>query len=363
MFGSSFGKSTFGTTGFGTSTPTFGSTFGSSSSSSGEIKDPNNGVIVNDVANEAISSLAWSPKSNNLVAGAWDGSVRCWQVSGTGQSKGLGMKKHDKPVLDVCWQLDGARIFSASADNTVKMWDCASNQDAVVAKHDFAIKCVRASDQHNKMLITGGWDHKIRYWDHKNPTGKHMAEVNVESKVYCMDLVDPMLIVATSARQVLIFDVRKGNQVMKKIEPQLKFQLRECVIFPNQKGMLLCSIAGRVSVRYLEESSITSKNFTFKCHRNGDKIFPVNCLDFNPIYNTFLTAGSDGAFTYWDKDKKQKVKAFKSLNAPITAARFSKDGKMMAYAAAYDWHKGHKHLPPGQSAKLFLRDASDAKHQ
>jgi len=119
MFGSSFGsKSTFGSSGFGSSS-TFGSTFGNPAG--GEIKDPNNGVIVQDVPVEAISSIAWSPKANNLVAGAWDGSVRCWQVSDTGQSKGLGMKKHDKPVLDVCWQLDGARIFSASADNTVKM--------------------------------------------------------------------------------------------------------------------------------------------------------------------------------------------------------------------------------------------------
>jgi len=362
MFGASFGsKSTFGSTGFGTTTPTFGSSFGSTSG--GEIKDPNNGVVVQDVANEAISSLAWSPKANNLVAGAWDGSVRCWQVSDTGQSKGIGMKKHDKPVLDVCWQLDGARIFSASADNTVKMWDCASNQEAVVAKHDFAIKCVRVSDQNNKMLITGGWDHKIRYWDHKNPTGNHIAEVNVENKVYCMDLLDPMLVVGTSSRHVLVFDVRKGDKVMSKLESQLKFQLRECVCFPSQKGLLVGSIAGRFSVRYLDESSITSKNFTFKCHRVGDKIFPVNCLDFNPIHKTFLTAGSDGAFTYWDKDKKQKVKAFTALNAPITAARFSRDGKMMAYAAAYDWHKGHKHLPAGQSAKLFLRDASDAKPQ
>ena len=51
--------------------------------------------------------------------------------------------------------MDRTRIFSASADNTGKMWDCASNQDAVVPKHDFAIKSVRVSDQNNKMLITG----------------------------------------------------------------------------------------------------------------------------------------------------------------------------------------------------------------
>eukprot|EP00495_Collosphaeridae_sp_1-RS-2012_P001514 TRINITY_DN1462_c0_g1_i1.p1 TRINITY_DN1462_c0_g1~~TRINITY_DN1462_c0_g1_i1.p1 ORF type:complete len:155 (-),score=55.09 TRINITY_DN1462_c0_g1_i1:2-397(-) len=117
-----------------------------------------------------------------------------------------------------------------------------------------------------------------------------------------------MLVVGTSANHVLVFDVRKGDKVMTKLESQLKSQLRECVCFPDQKGLLVGSIAGRVSVRYLDESTITSKNFTFKCHRVGDKIYPVNCLDFNPVHKTFLTAGSDGAFTYWDKDKKKKYR-------------------------------------------------------
>jgi len=322
----------------------------------GEIKDPNNGLLVPDSASETISSLAWAPNANNLVAGAWDGSVRCWQVANNGQCKPLGMQQHSKPVLDICWQLDGAGIFSASADGMVKMWDCSTSKETVVAKHDFAIKSVRASNHCNKMLVTGGWDHKVRYWDHKNPTGNHLAEVDVYDKVYCMDLLDPMLIVGTGSNYVFVFDVRKGNQVMRKLVSQLRLQLRACACFPDKGGFLLASIDGRVSVRWLD-----GRNYSFKCHRRLDKVFPVNCLDFHPVHKTFLTAGSDGTFAYWEKDERKNLRKFDPLNAPITAARFSMDGTMMAYAAGYDWYKGHKHQHVGQSSKLFLRPALDAR--
>jgi len=87
----------------------------------------------------------------------------------------------------------------------------------------------------------------------------------------------------------------------------------------------------------------------------------VNSIDFHPNFGTFVTAGTDGQYTYWDKDKKQKVLAKKALNAPITAAKFSKDGTMVAYAAGYDWSKGHAHKPSNQKAKIFLAPANDAQ--
>jgi mRNA export factor len=105
------------------------------------------------------------------------------------------------------------------------------------------------------------------------------------------------------------------------------------------------SIEGRVGVHHLDDSQ-QSKNFTFKCHRegtNGSEIYAVNSLNFHPVsslclnyiqiysntgvlviylfllfltalldtckvHHTFATSGSDGAFNFWDKDSKQRLK-------------------------------------------------------
>lgn len=45
------------------------------------------------------------------------------------------------------------------------------------------------------------------------------------------------------------------------------------------------------SVFVLQESQ--DNKYAFKCHRKGDKVFPVNAMAFHPIYGTFATGGCD----------------------------------------------------------------------
>lgn len=42
------------------------------------------------------------------------------------------------------------------------------------------------------------------------------------------------------------------------------------------------SIEGRVGVHHLDDAQ-QSKNFTFKCHREGNEIYSVNSLNFHPV--------------------------------------------------------------------------------
>ena len=46
-----------------------------------------------------------------------------------------------------------------------------------------------------------------------------------------------------------------------------------------------------------------TKNFVFKCHRDGNNVHSVNSIDFHH-YGTFCTAGSDGTYCWWDKEAR-----------------------------------------------------------
>ena len=87
----------------------------------------------------------------------------------------------------------------------------------------------------------------------------------------------------------------------------------------------------------LAVSSLCSSNFSFKCHRTDNKIYSVNAISFHPLYGTFSTAGSDGSFSFWDKDSKQRLKAQSSVQTPISATTFNRNGSLFAYAVSYDW--------------------------
>jgi hypothetical protein len=47
------------------------------------------------------------------------------------------------------------------------------------------------------------------------------------------------------------------------------------------------SIEGRVGVHHIDDAQ-ASKNFTFKCHREGNDIFSVNSLNFHPVRSLSL---------------------------------------------------------------------------
>ena len=121
-------------------------------------------------------------------------------------------------------------------------------------------------------------------------------------------------------------------------------------------------------------------------------------------HGTFATAGSDGCFNFWDKDSKQRLKASKpqvhtfagrapflaaatalpqdcaatlplqrcrrltaaaaatqcrcidgpSKPAPISCARFNRDGSMFAYAVSYDWSMGSARHSPAQAKNTLM---------
>lgn len=72
--------------------------------------------------------------------------------------------------------------------------------------------------------------------------------------------------------------------------------------------------------------------------QNND-IYSVNSMAFHPEFGTFVTAGSDGTFNFWDKDSKQRLKAMSKcaytadMPAPITAG-----ARIEARAAAPPCH-------------------------
>merc|ERR1712001_140681 len=111
-------------------------------------------------------------------------------------------------------------------------------------------------------------------------------------------------------------------------------------------GFALGSIEGRVAIQYANAQN-PKDNFTFKCHRsngvtNGfQDIYAVNDIAFHPVHGTLATVGSDGRFSFWDKDARTKLKTSEPCEQPITKSAFNKDGQIFAYAVSYDWSKRH----------------------
>lgn len=165
-----------------------------------------------------------------------------------------------------------------------------------------------------------------------------------------MDVKYPIMVVGLAEKKILVYDLNNAatmratsrNSRENLIQPiftgesALKLQTRCISIFPDKGGYAVGSIEGRCSIVYFQD---TTKNFAFKCHRTQEEIFAVNAISFHPTFGTFATAGSDGVFTFWDKDNRQRLKLFNTCHYPITATKFNDQGNLFAYACSYDWSK------------------------
>lgn len=313
--------------------------------------NPNKSFEVVQPPSDGISSLSFSPKANHLIATSWDNQVRCWEIHQHGGSVPKAAMSHDQPVLCSTWKDDGATVFSAGCDKQAKMWPLLSGGQAVtVGMHEAPIKDIEWIPEMN-LLVTGSWDKTLKYWDlrQSNPVHTQM----LPERCYGMSIRHPLMVVATADRNVVIFNLANPQTEYKRVQSPLKYQTRCVATFPDKQGFLLGSIEGRVAVQHIDESQ-QAKNFTFKCHRDNNDIYAVNAINFHPVHATFATSGSDGAYNFWDKENKQRLKAMQRCNLPIPCSTFNYDGNIFAYAVSYDWSKGAENYNPAVAKNYIL---------
>ncbi|GAB2269528.1 Poly(A)+ RNA export protein rae1 [Dionaea muscipula] len=337
-------------------------TFGATTASATNL-NPNKSIEVTQPPADSISSLSFSPKANHLVATSWDNQVRCWEITKTGTTAGSVAKasiSHEQPVLCSTWKDDGMTVFSGGCDKQVKMWSLQSGaQPVTVAMHDAPIKEI-AWIPEISLLVTGSWDKTLKYWDTRQSNPVHSQQL--PDRCYALSALHPLLVVGTADRNLIVFNLQNPQTEFKRLQSPLKHQTRCVAAFPDKQGFLIGSIEGRIGVQHLDEAQ-SAKNFTFKCHREGNtEIFSVNSINFHPVYQTFATAGSDGAFNFWDKDSKQRLKAMSRCSQPIPCSAFNNDGSIFAYAVCYDWSKGAENYNP-QNAKpqIYLHLTQEAE--
>lgn len=319
---------------------------------------------------DSISAIAWSPSSQFIAAASWDNKCYIWEVArqpGTGapaaaQAKALSPDL-GAPVLDVKWTPDGASMFAVGCNNTVKLWNLQANAATDIGRHDKPIKSCHWVASMN-VLVTGGWDSTLRYWDPRAP--KEVAKVALPERVFAIDLNGDSMVVATADRKLHLFHVPSNPSApVRSMESPLRFQTRCVRVFHDKKFFGIGSIEGRCAIRCLDEgmdkavdaAGKSKFSFAFKCHREfpgnnlnaPPNIFSLNSIDAHPApdhQSVFVTAGADGVFNFWDRDKRQRLKEYKYAGNPagqvqsIVDAKFNPGGDLLAYAYSYDWSRG-----------------------
>jgi WD40 repeat protein len=113
--------------------------------------------------NDVIRSVAFSPKGNEVVAGARDGTLSLWNTSTGRLLRTFG--SHSEEVTSLAFSPDGARVVSCSQDATLKLWDTTTGELVRTFEgHSGRIESVAYSSS-GALVLSGSDDSTIKIWN------------------------------------------------------------------------------------------------------------------------------------------------------------------------------------------------------
>lgn len=116
---------------------------------------------------------------------------------------------------------------------------------------------------------------------------KLVERIELQHKVFSMDLQNDKLAIAMSEQKTHVYDIRDMSQPWQVRETSLRYMSKCIRLMPNGQGFALSSIEGRVAIEYFDMSpEVQAKKYAFKSHRqtvqDTEVVYPVNALAFHP---------------------------------------------------------------------------------
>ena len=141
----------------------------SSASSTATGQELVNDILVNNPPEDSIEDISFSPQQDLLAVASWDKKVRIYEIDpNTGNNQGKALYEHKAPVFSSRWSTDGTKVVSGGADNQVKIFDLATQQQQQIGQHDAPVRSVRyveCGPTNTPVVASGSWDKTLRYWD------------------------------------------------------------------------------------------------------------------------------------------------------------------------------------------------------
>ena len=318
-------------------------------------------TTLNSHPGDSVSCVAFSPSSSSeLLVSSWDKTTRLYDPL---QNVSKATYNFCAACLTCCFNKnDGSTGYCGGLDATVSALDLSRGTAAaktVIGQHQKAVSCLDYSAT-SRILVSGSWDHSVSFWDPRSSGAPPIQNLITPGKVYTISTSDHRVVVGTSERHILIYDVRNLSQVENERESPLRHQTRKVACSIDGRFFAVGSTEGRVAIEYFDQDpSIQARKYAFKCHRVLQSAFPVNAMAFHPIYGTFATGGSDGTVNIWDGENKKRLAQLPPYQTSIASLAFNHDGSILAVASSYIFEQGKMKEESSAEDNVFLRRIED----
>ncbi|KAJ4972836.1 hypothetical protein NE237_006010 [Protea cynaroides] len=295
---------------------------------------------------DAISTIRFAPRSNNLLISSWDSVLRLYDVDNS-------VLRLEAPaeaaLLDCCFQNESV-AFSVGSDGCVRRYDFNSGVTEMIGNHDDLSTCIDFSEA-TCQVITAGLDKKIMSWDLRTKKVDGYS-ISVSSKVDTMSLCGIYLLVAIG-RSINVYDLRSLEVPVKENDSIMDYQIRCVRSFANSEEYAIGSVDGRVALRSLGPPKANQMGCVFRCHpksRDGMHHYvTVNDIVFHPHrYGAFVTGDNDGYAIMWDAKSRKRLFEFPKYSSSVASLSYNSEGQILAVASSYTYQEENEIETPPQ---------------
>jgi WD40 repeat protein len=268
-----------------------------------------------------VDAVAFSPDGARVVTASDDDTARVWEVA-TGRALAT-LSGHSGNVMAAAFSPDGARVVTASGDDTVRVWEVATGKAlATLSEHIGNVRVVTFSPDGTRVFTLGS-DGTVRALE--VATGKLLTALSWD-----MGRVRATVLSSDEARSA------DAGEVAPKESPTSTYPVPYAVIMLE----VVAALSPDCTRVVIENGDSTARVWEVATGQVlatlSTGIGIMTAAAFSADGTLVVTANMDGTASVWDVKTGQSLATFSGHTGAVTAVAFSPDGTRVVTASDDD---------------------------
>jgi eukaryotic-like serine/threonine-protein kinase len=270
----------------------------------------------------AVVAAAFSPDGARVVTASADKTARVWEAA-TGNEL-ITLRGHEAEVFSAAFGPDGLRVATASADKTARFWDAATGAELAVLHGHTAGLSSAAFSHDGGALVTSSFDSTARIWD--ATTGEERLVLRHEAAVFSAAFSPDGARVVTACEDstARVWDAASGKEVL--VVRGHDHMVMSAAFSPD--GSRLVTADKDKTAGIWDSESGQSVAF-LRGHEAG-----LFSAAFSPDGTRVVTASADKTVRIWDANTGQLLAIDRGHESSVWSAQFSPDGTLLVTASS-----------------------------